>query len=101
LIEDSVAKTRQGHDSLQHVSGAMCKMTDSARQIVSLVAGVKTGGVEQTRGIQQIASAMGRIGQLTQSSAAAAQEAASVGEEMSAQASTLGEIVQRVNALVG
>jgi len=101
LIEDSVAKSRQGRNNLEHVSEAIRQVTASTRVIASLVDGVKSGSAEQTKGIQQISSAMMRIGQATQSSAASAQQTAAVGEEMSAQSSNLGGIVERLHALVG
>ena len=101
LIEESIAKSKQGRDSLVHVSGAINKVTGSARHIGSLVEGVNTSSTEQTRGVQQIALAMERIEKLTQSSASAAEETAAVGEEMSAQANTLSDIVQRLRAMVG
>jgi len=101
LIEESIAKSKQGRAHLDHVSGAIGKVTGSARQIASLVDGVKNGSAEQTRGIQSIASAMVRIEQVTQSSASSAEETAAVGQEMSAQANNLSDIVQRLHSMVG
>jgi len=101
LIEESIAKSKQGRDSLEHVLGAIGKVTGSARQIASLVEGVKTGGVKQTRGIQQIALAMANIERIAQSSASAAEETAAVGEEMSAQANTLSDVARQLHAMVG
>jgi methyl-accepting chemotaxis protein/methyl-accepting chemotaxis protein-1 (serine sensor receptor) len=98
LIEESIAKSKEGRANLENVSGAIAKVTGSARQIGSLVNGVKT---EQTRGIEQIATAMERIERVTQSSAAAAEATATVGAKMSAQANILGSIVQRLHAMVG
>jgi methyl-accepting chemotaxis protein len=101
LIEESIAKSKQGRKDLEQVSGAIGKVTGSARQIASLVDGVTTGSTEQARGIVRIGSSMARIQQVTQSSAAAAEETAAVGEEMNAQAETLKDIVHRLHTLVG
>ncbi len=101
LIEESIAKSKQGRANLAHVSGAIGKVTGGAREIALLVEGVKAGSAEQTRGIQQIAQAMAHIEQVTQSSASAAEQTSAVGERMSAQAKTLSDIVQRLNLLVG
>jgi methyl-accepting chemotaxis protein/methyl-accepting chemotaxis protein-1 (serine sensor receptor) len=101
LIEESIAKSKQGRSNLEHVSGAIGKVTGSARQIAALVEGVRSGSNEQARGTEQIATAMARIEQFTQSSAAAAEETAAVGQEMSAQATTLGDIVRRLHSMVG
>lgn len=101
LIEESIAKSKQGRNNLEHVADAIQKVTGTTRTIASLVDGVRSGSAEQSKGIQQIASAMACIGQATQSSAASAQETAAVGEEMSAQSSTLRDIVERLHVLVG
>lgn len=101
LIEESIAKSRQGRHNLELVSGAIGKLTGSAHQITKLLERVRNGSAEQSRGVQQISSAMSRIDHVTQGSASAAEETATVGEEMSAQAATLNEIVQRLHFLVG
>ncbi|HEV2444593.1 MAG TPA: methyl-accepting chemotaxis protein, partial [Candidatus Sulfopaludibacter sp.] len=101
LIEESIAKSRQGRHNLELVSGAIGKLTGSAHQITKLLEQVRNGSAEQSRGVQQISSAMSRIDHVTQGSASAAEETAAVGEEMSAQAATLNEIVQRLHFLVG
>jgi methyl-accepting chemotaxis protein/methyl-accepting chemotaxis protein-1 (serine sensor receptor) len=101
LIEESVVKSKKGRNNLEHVADAIQKVTGTARSIASLVDGVRSGSAEQTRGIQQIATAMACIGQATQSSASSAQETAAVGQEMSAQSNTLGDIVERLHVLVG
>ena len=101
LIEESIAKSKQGRHDLELVSGAIGKLTGGARQITTLLEQVRSGSTEQNRGVQQISSAMARIDHLTQGSASAAQQTAAVGEEMSAQAATLNDIVQRLHAMVG
>ena len=101
LIEESIAKSKQGRSDVERVSGAIGKVTGSAREIASLVEAVRSGSSEQTRGTRQIAAAMARIEQVSQSSAAAARQTADVGQEMSAQAVTLGDIVQQLRSMVG
>jgi len=101
LIEESIAKSRLGSNHMEHVAAAIGKVTGNARQITSLVEAVRAGSAEQARGIQQIASVMSRIEQVTQSSAAASQETAAVGQQMSAQSAVLRDIVEQFRALVG
>jgi methyl-accepting chemotaxis protein len=101
LIDESIARSREGRARLEQVFGAIEKVTGNARQVASLVEGVQDGSAEQARGIQLIAAAMVRIEQVTQSSAGAAEETAAVGEELNAQAATLSRIVDRLNLLVG
>ena len=101
LIDESIAKSREGRVHLDQVSSAIGKVTGNAQQIASLLEGVQGGSAEQARGIQSIASAVARIEQVTQSSAGAAEEAAGVGEEIKSQAATLSRIVDGLNLLVG
>ena len=56
---------------------------------------------EQSRGIEQIASAVTQMETVTQRSAASAEESAAAGEELAAQAHALYDIVERVRKLVG
>jgi methyl-accepting chemotaxis protein/methyl-accepting chemotaxis protein-1 (serine sensor receptor) len=99
LIEESIEKSKSGHDTLGHVSGAIGRVTASARKVASLLEGVESGSAEQTRGIHQIAAAITSIAHVTQTSAATAQQTAAAGQEMSAQAHSLGRIVERLQAI--
>jgi methyl-accepting chemotaxis protein/methyl-accepting chemotaxis protein-1 (serine sensor receptor) len=100
-IEESIVKSNQGREHLDHVSEAIGTVTGSARRIAALVDGVRAGSLEQTLGMEQIASAMAQIGQSAQSSAAAAEQTAAVGKEMSAEATALNEIAHGLHFLVG
>ncbi len=70
-------------------------------EIKNLVDAVKTGSTEQARGIEQIAKAIGQMEQVTQSAAAHAEQSASAGEELSAQAVATTEIVDKLTTMVG
>jgi methyl-accepting chemotaxis protein/methyl-accepting chemotaxis protein-1 (serine sensor receptor) len=62
---------------------------------------VDVGSQEQSRGIEQIATAVTQMEAVTQRSAASAEESAAASEELAAQAQTLYDIVERVRQLVG
>jgi methyl-accepting chemotaxis protein/methyl-accepting chemotaxis protein-1 (serine sensor receptor) len=55
----------------------------------------------QTRGIEEVAKAVVQIQQVTQSTAACAEESAAAAEELSAQSETLKAVVLRLTTLVG
>jgi methyl-accepting chemotaxis protein/methyl-accepting chemotaxis protein-1 (serine sensor receptor) len=61
---------------------------------------IRAGSEEQARGIAQIAEAIGRMNQLTQHTAAQAEESASAAEELSAQSQGLKEVVGRLTTVV-
>jgi methyl-accepting chemotaxis protein len=62
---------------------------------------VNMGSQEQARGIDQISKAIAQMDQVTQGTAASAEESASASEELSAQAQALNHIVSELGALVG
>lgn len=61
---------------------------------------VATGGQEQSQGIEQIARALVQIDQVTQTTAANAEENAAAGKELSAQSEGLHDLAERLFALV-
>ena len=62
---------------------------------------VNLGSQEQARGIEQIGKAITQMEQVTQKTAANAEESASAAEELNAQSETLKDIVERLTAMVG
>jgi methyl-accepting chemotaxis protein len=69
--------------------------------VKTLVDEVNTGSQEQARGIDQISKAIAQMDQVTQGTAASAEESASASEELSAQAQALNHIVAELGTLVG
>ncbi|HEY2036120.1 MAG TPA: methyl-accepting chemotaxis protein [Steroidobacteraceae bacterium] len=101
LIEASMSRSREGRSKLELVSTSIRAITASSAQVKELVEEVKSGSLEQTRGIQLISSQMTTIEKITQSAAASAEEGAATGEEMQAQASSLHGIVRHLREMVG
>jgi methyl-accepting chemotaxis protein len=101
LIEDSIAKSHDGKAKLDLVAQGIHDITAKVAEIKTLVDAVKTGSTEQARGIEQIARAIGQMEQVTQSAAAHAEQSASAGEQLSAQAVSTNEIVEKLTTLVG
>jgi len=101
LIEDSIAKSHAGKAKLDLVARGIHDITAKVAEIKNLVDEVKSGNTEQARGTEQIAKAIGEMERVTQSAAAHAEQSASAGEELSAQAMSTNEIVQKLTTLVG
>jgi methyl-accepting chemotaxis protein len=101
LIEESMSRSREGGSKLELVSTSIRAITESSAQVKGLVEEVKSGSLEQTRGIQLISAQMTTIEKITQSAAASAEEGAATGEEMQAQASSLHGIVRQLRTMVG
>ena len=101
LIQESIAKTSAGKAKLDHVAAAVRSLTGSASSVKTLVDEVELGSQEQARGIEQVAKAITQMEQMTQSTAVHAEESASTGEQLNAQAETLGTLVMELNTMVG
>ena len=100
LIEESITKSNEGSGKLQKVTDVIRAMTESSTKVKILVDEVNLGSQEQARGIDGISKAIQQMNQLTQNTAASAEESASASEELSAQAETIGHAVARLRDLV-
>lgn len=101
LIEESIGKSKEGGQKLDLVAKAIQNITASAAQVKTLVDEVDAGSQEQARGIEQIGIAIGQMDQVTQRSAASAEEGAAAAEQLSNQAGTMRASVERLERLVG
>jgi methyl-accepting chemotaxis protein len=75
--------------------------TSSSSKVKILVDEVNLGSQEQARGIEQISKAVTQMDQVTQGTAANAEESASASEELSAQAEAMKHIVLQLQTMVG
>jgi methyl-accepting chemotaxis protein len=101
LIEESIAKSNEGSQRLEHVAQVIHAITESAAKVKTLVDEVNLGSQEQARGIAQISQSIAEMDRVTQANAASAEQSASASEEMSAQAEALQNIARELRSLVG
>jgi methyl-accepting chemotaxis protein/methyl-accepting chemotaxis protein-1 (serine sensor receptor) len=101
LIEESISRSDDGKTKVDQVAVAIRGITEEAGKIRVLVDDVNMGSQEQARGIDQIGKALTQMEQVTQKTAANAEECASAAEELNAQSATLQGIVERLTAMVG
>jgi methyl-accepting chemotaxis protein/methyl-accepting chemotaxis protein-1 (serine sensor receptor) len=100
LIETAVTKSAQGSQKVQDVEQAITGLSKQAVEMKTLVDEVSVGSQEQKRGLEQIARAISQMEQVTQKTAASAEEGASAGEELNAQADTLRALVRELMRFV-
>jgi len=100
LIEESITRSREGTAKLDQVAEAIRAITESAAQVKGLIGQVNTGGQEQSKGIEQIARALVQIDQVTQTTAANAEENAAAGKQLCAQSEALRSVAEKLSALV-
>lgn len=100
LIEESIAKSNQGSTRLQRVAEVIRAITASTVKVKTLVDEVNLGSQEQARGIEQISKAIAQMDQVTQNTAASAEQSASASQELSAQAEAMKHAVRKLSQLV-
>jgi methyl-accepting chemotaxis protein/methyl-accepting chemotaxis protein-1 (serine sensor receptor) len=100
LIEESIAKSNDGKVKVDQVATAIRAITEEATQTKTLVDEVNLGSQEQARGIEQIGKAIIQMEQVTQRTAAGAEESAAAAVELNGQSETLKRVVERLTAMV-
>ena len=100
LIENSISKSSGGKTKVDQVAVAVREIAEIAGRVKILVDEVNVGSEEQARGIAQIGKAITQMEQVTQRTAAGAEESASAAEELTAQSETVKEIVGRLTLMV-
>jgi DNA repair exonuclease SbcCD ATPase subunit len=100
-ITDASTRSEQGVDLSTQVAACLAQILEKARQVDALVADVATASNEQSKGIDQINTAVSQLDKVTQSNAANAEETASASEELNAQSEELRASAVQLAALVG
>jgi methyl-accepting chemotaxis protein/methyl-accepting chemotaxis protein-1 (serine sensor receptor) len=101
LIEESIATSQDGSGRLDRMAGAVRAMTEGSARVKSLVDEVNHGSQEQARGMDQISSAVLQMEQVTQKTAASAQESAAAGAQLNEHAAELRTLVEEMREMVG
>ena len=101
LVGESISKSNDGKSKVDQVAIAIRAITGEAAKVRILVDEVNLGSGEQARGIEQISKTIAQMQQVTQQTAASAEESASAAVELDAQSGALKDIMDRLTELVG
>ena len=102
LIEGTVKKIGHGSEIVTRTNDAFGKVSVSAEKMGHLVSEIAEASQEQTKGIEQINTAVVEMEQVVQKNAASAEETASASEEMNSQAEMMkGLVTELVIAVEG
>ena len=101
LIEESISRSVDGKVKVDQVTSAIRSVTEQARTVKTLVDQINLGSQEQARGLNEVSKAITQMEQLTQSTAATAEETASASEELTVQSDAMKEVVYRLSLMVG
>ncbi len=100
-IETSVNNTVASIAISHQVSTSLADIVERIRNVDQLATEIVSASQEQTQGLGHINIAMQRMNQVTQSTAATAEESAAASEELNAQAATLQGAVSVMVRLIG
>jgi methyl-accepting chemotaxis protein/methyl-accepting chemotaxis protein-1 (serine sensor receptor) len=101
LIEESIGMASEGSRRVDQVVEAIRFVTENANKVKSLIEEVSSGSREQANGIEQVAKTLTEMGQVTQRTAASAEEGAAASEELTGLSAGMKRSVTRLHALVG
>lgn len=95
LIENSVAKTRNGTELADKTSASLQTIVDGATKVSDLVAEISMASNEQAQGFNQVNMGLGQIDGVTQQNTANAEESAAAAQELTGQAERLQHVLAR------
>jgi hypothetical protein len=94
LIDDSIAKSRAGSEKVGQVAAEIRSITAASSEIRRMVDEIDLGSQEQSKGIDQVSRAIHEMERVTQSNAAAAEQASAAAMELNDQSSTIMTIFE-------
>lgn len=100
IIERNIELSQSGVAVAGRVKASLEEISAGARKVSELVDEITAASQEQAQGIEQINKAIQQMDQVTQGTAAGAEESASASEELNAQAESMKEAVQNLLLLV-
>ena len=100
IIERNIELSQAGVAVAGRVKASLEDISAGARKVSELVDEITAASQEQAQGIEQINKAIQQMDQVTQGTAAGAEESASASEELNAQAESMKEAVQNLLLLV-
>jgi methyl-accepting chemotaxis protein len=100
LIEESQKNADNGVRVTQEVGDTLKKIAESVKKLQQLNGEVSAASTEQSKGIDQVNTAVSEMDKVTQSNAASSEESASASEELSAQATEMSDMVATLATIV-
>ncbi len=95
LIEESIANSQEGDTKVEQVAQSISAITTSVATVKGLVTEISEASRQQSQGIDQVTHAVVQMEQVTQSTAASAEQSAAASEELSSHAElTMAEVAR-------
>jgi methyl-accepting chemotaxis protein len=100
LIEGTIQAVKNGSELTESTKEAFKENVEISGKVADLVAEISAASSEQAQGIDQVNTAVTDIDKVTQSVAANAEESAAAAEELTAQSSSMDELVKELVVMV-
>lgn len=101
IIEASIDQVKAGTEVANRTKASFAEILTGVKKTSDLIGEIAISAKEQAEGMNQIATAMGSVDQITQQNASASEETAAAAEELNAQALSMLESVAEIAALAG
>ena len=101
LIEGTVKRVHNGASMVERTNGEFTNVATSVGKSGNLVGEIAAASQEQAQGIHQVNKAVSEMEQVIQRNAASAEESASAAEEMNAQAEQMKAFVDELAMIIG
>lgn len=101
IIEASIDQVKAGTDVANKTKESFGEILNGIKKTSDLIGEIAISAKEQAEGMNQIATAMGSVDQITQQNASASEETAAAAEELNAQSLSMLESVAEIAALAG
>jgi methyl-accepting chemotaxis protein len=101
LIERSATSAHDGVAKLDRMSSTVGQITTSVASLSELVEEVSEATRQQANGLEQVRQSVVQMEQVTQTTAATAEESAAASEELNSLAATATQMVEELEQLIG
>ncbi len=100
LIQTTIERVHAGSRLAGELDGSFREIESESQTISRLISEIASATNEQAQGVDQVNTAVAQMDKVTQSNAATAEQAASASEELAAQATSLGDMVEDLVVMV-
>jgi len=101
IIESSIDQVKAGTEVANKTKESFTEILNGIKKTSDLIGEIAISAKEQAEGMNQIATAMGSVDQITQQNASASEETAAAAEELNAQALSMLDNVAELALLAG
>ncbi len=100
LIDNSVAKAKEGTDVAVQVSKVLSTIVGDVAKVSELINGIAQGSQEQAHGVEQVNNSVSQVDRIAQENASGAAESASAANRLAAQAAVIEGIAGELSVAV-